>query len=427
MYATEAEDQEALDIAIAMSLSQQEQSGKGGPPTALPILQGMQGTPVDVEMAGVSPHSSPGTGTGGQYLLPVTTAVPSDGYGYRNHNPPPPPREEESSWISSFVPMPRLPPDHSRRTYRDDIPHSGSDTPPAMDDWTLAHMLQQMEFEMPEETAEMRRERDEDGDFEEKEYNASSCGRQLTTLSTLICFAQVVMFIAMVSSAGLAPRSENSMIGPSVITLVNWGAKDAALMVYKGQWWRLFTPIMLHGGWLHLLSNVLIQLRVGGYLNLVFTTPKWGAIYLISGTFGNICSCLFLPDSVSVGSSGAVLGMLTAWLVWIVYRWKKVPHEAKGQRNCQLGVVAVAVAVTLAFSFSPFVDYGAHFGGAIMGLLTAAVLLASELDDLRNQCLVRTVALAIACCLWSVSIYYLSILRPSKVMMEYWEDNDQIK
>ena len=105
MYATEAEDQEALDIAIAMSLSQQEQSGKGGPPTALPILQGMQGTPVDVEMAGVSPHSSPGTGTGGQYLLPVTTAVPSDGYGYRNHNPPPPPREEESSWISSFVPM----------------------------------------------------------------------------------------------------------------------------------------------------------------------------------------------------------------------------------------------------------------------------------------------------------------------------------
>ena len=94
-----------------------------------------------------------------------------------------------------------------------------------MDDWTLAHMLQQMEFEMPEETAEMRRERDEDGDFEEKEYNASSCGRQLTTLSTLICFAQVVMFIAMVSSAGLAPRSENSMIGPSVITLVNWGAR----------------------------------------------------------------------------------------------------------------------------------------------------------------------------------------------------------
>ena len=133
-------------------------------------------------------------------------------------------------------------------------------------------------------------------------------------------------------------------------------------------------------GWIHLLSNVLIQLRVGGYLNLVFTTPKWAVIYLLSGIFGNVCSCLLLPDSVSVGSSGAVLGILTAWLVWIVYRWKKVPHEAKGQRNCQLGVVTLAVVVTLAFSFSPFVDYGAHFGGALMGLLLATILLAGELE-----------------------------------------------
>ena len=424
MYnATVAEDQEALDIAIAMSLSQQEQErGRGGPPVPLPVHQGPS---VDVEMATLSsPHTT--LSANGRYLLPVESSVPSDGY-YGHSSDHPTPREE--SWLARLVPMPPLPPERGRTRdiHHDNIPNSGSDTSPAMDDWTLAATLQMMEFEMPEETAEMRRNREVEGDFEEKEYNASSCGRQMTTLSTFICLVQVVIFIAMVSSEGLAPRSQNSMIGPTVITLVHWGAKDAALIVYKGQWWRLFTPIMLHGGWIHLLSNVLIQLRVGGYLNLVFTPLKWGAIYLISGVFGNVCSCLLLPDSVSVGSSGAVLGMLSAWLVWIVYRWKKVPHEAKGQRNCQLGVVAVAVAVTLAFSFSPFVDYGAHFGGALMGFLTAAILLASELDDLRNQRIVRSVTLAIACCLWSVSIYYLSILRPSKSMMEYWEDNDQIK
>ena len=235
----------------------------------------------------------------------------------------------------------------------DNIPSSNSE-PSHLDDWTLAATLQMMEFEMPEETAAMRQNREDDevGDFEEKEYNASSCGRQMTTLSTFICFAQVVVFIAMVSSEGLAPRSENSMIGPSVITLVHWGAKDAALMVYRGQWWRLLTPIMLHGGWIHLLSNVLIQLRVGGYLNLVFTTPKWAVIYLLSGIFGNVCSCLLLPDSVSVGSSGAVLGILTAWLVWIVYRWKKYRTRRKAAQptrssnfgcSCDLGIFIFAI------------------------------------------------------------------------------------
>lgn len=33
------------------------------------------------------------------------------------------------------------------------------------------------------------------------------------------------------------------------------------------------------------------------------------------------CSCIVLPNSVGVGSSGAVLGMLASWIVWIVFRW----------------------------------------------------------------------------------------------------------
>ena len=78
---------------------------------------------------------------------------------------------------------------------------------------------------------------------------------------------------------------------------------------------------MLHAGVMHIITNVFIQLRVGGYLNLVFGTFEWLTIYFASGIFGNICSCIFLSDSVGVGSSGAVLGMLCSWLVWIVFRW----------------------------------------------------------------------------------------------------------
>ena len=86
MYdATEAENQEALDIAIAMSLSQQEQErGKGVPPTALPIHQG---PPVDVEMVRLSsPHTT--SSPSGHYLLPVRSSAPSDGYGvYHSDHP----------------------------------------------------------------------------------------------------------------------------------------------------------------------------------------------------------------------------------------------------------------------------------------------------------------------------------------------------
>lgn len=32
-------------------------------------------------------------------------------------------------------------------------------------------------------------------------------------------------------------------------------------------------------------------------------------------------SCLFIPDAVGVGSSGALMGLLGSWVVFIIIRW----------------------------------------------------------------------------------------------------------
>jgi len=37
--------------------------------------------------------------------------------------------------------------------------------------------------------------------------------------------------------------------------------------------------------------------------------------------FSSPRSCIFLPGTVGVGSSGAVMGMLSSWVVWIIFRW----------------------------------------------------------------------------------------------------------
>ena len=70
--------------------------------------------------------------------------------------------------------------------------------------------------------------------------------------------------------------------------MVRFGAKESALIVDKNQWWRLISSIMLHAGFLHIIPNVAIQLRIGGYLNLIYGTPKWMWIYFVSGIFGEM-------------------------------------------------------------------------------------------------------------------------------------------
>jgi hypothetical protein len=83
-----------------------------------------------------------------------------------------------------------------------------------MDDFTLARALQAMEFEIAGETLDR-------GDFDEKEYRASSCKRQLLTISTLILLTQIGLLVAMVQDDGYAPKAENPLIGPPATTMVN--------------------------------------------------------------------------------------------------------------------------------------------------------------------------------------------------------------
>eukprot|EP01035_Chromulina_nebulosa_P009149 gene9149-12356_t len=84
------------------------------------------------------------------------------------------------------------------------------------DDWIFARALQAMEFEISNEMImEEGYEEGEDGDFNQKEYQASrSCKTQLLTLSAFLCVLQIGVMIATIQMGGYASQKENPMIGP---------------------------------------------------------------------------------------------------------------------------------------------------------------------------------------------------------------------
>ena len=56
--------------------------------------------------------------------------------------------------------------------------------------------------------------------------------------------------------------------------VLQFGAKDNGL-IRHGQWWRLITPIFLHGGWLHLLVNGFSLYRLGGSMERIYGPKKY--------------------------------------------------------------------------------------------------------------------------------------------------------
>lgn len=73
--------------------------------------------------------------------------------------------------------------------------------------------------------------------------------------------------------------------------------------------YRLITPVFLHGGLVHLFTNLYSLNNVGPDVEKLFGPGRFLATYLVSGITGNLFSALQSPNP-SLGASGAVFGIM---------------------------------------------------------------------------------------------------------------------
>ena len=132
----------------------------------------------------------------------------------------------------------------------------------------------------------------------------------------------------------------------------------------QGQYWRLFTVALVHGGFFHLGFNLYALHILGTPVEQFFGRTRYIIILLVSLFFGSLASALFNnPYIASVGASGMVFGLFGA-LALISAR---VGVEWRGI----IGIVLINF--TLGFIIGG-VDWRAHVGGLLGGTLTTLIL-----------------------------------------------------
>jgi rhomboid family protein len=79
----------------------------------------------------------------------------------------------------------------------------------------------------------------------------------------------------------------------------------------------LITSMFLHGGWLHLLGNMLFLWVFGQNVEDAFGHVYYLLFYLVCGVLANLAQVMIAPASTvpSLGASGAIAGVLGAYLV----------------------------------------------------------------------------------------------------------------
>lgn len=134
--------------------------------------------------------------------------------------------------------------------------------------------------------------------------------------------------------------------------------------IEAGQYWRLITPIFLHGGIMHLAVNSYFMFRIAPRLEKTFGTPRFAAIYFLSGLGASLFSFVLNPNVPSVGASGALFGIFTAWIP-VLYRNKDVMRNTKQA----IRSIVEVLGINLLIGLLPGIDNSAHMGGLVTGLV----------------------------------------------------------
>jgi membrane associated rhomboid family serine protease len=195
--------------------------------------------------------------------------------------------------------------------------------------------------------------------------------------------ACVLIFLWQVSLGTDAHNRVVYALGSIPAVLFGHRELDPGLVVVPA-WATVFTSMFLHGGWMHLIGNMLFLWIFGNNVEDVMGHGRFIVFYLLCGVAAAMAQALPDPQAVlpMIGASGAISGVLGAYLLLF-------PH-ARVLVGIPLGFLIYTVYMPAAFVLVLWfglqllnswlagdreggVAFGAHIGGFLAGMLLIPV------------------------------------------------------
>jgi membrane associated rhomboid family serine protease len=156
------------------------------------------------------------------------------------------------------------------------------------------------------------------------------------------------------------------------------GLKPSA--VRAGEWWRLLSAALLHGGVLHFYMNWMAFESFATRIELATHRVYVPLVFLVSTIYGNLASVVLRGDDrISVGASGGILG-LVGFLLIIARRQRA--HLPPGFTRMTAEVIALTALIGI-IGYE-LIDNAAHAGGLMAGLILGLALVPERLAGADN-------------------------------------------
>jgi len=156
--------------------------------------------------------------------------------------------------------------------------------------------------------------------------------------------------------------------------LISYGAFQAGKIKNHYQYHRFISSMFLHNSMAHMGSNCLSLFFLGFRIeNEVNNKLYFFLLYMIAGLIGNFNSIIFNTNSISVGASGAIIGLCGNWVIYFLLNYKNMTER----KRYSYGTMFLFLFINL---FSGLAEGGeninmaSHIGGFIGGFCVSIIL-----------------------------------------------------
>jgi membrane associated rhomboid family serine protease len=190
------------------------------------------------------------------------------------------------------------------------------------------------------------------------------------------------------------------LLWPSQQTLLDIGGNQG-LLTLSGQYWRLLTSMFVHVGIFHLGLNMFSLWCVGPTAESLFGWRMFLLIYFFSGIIGALTSTMHDPLQLSVGASGAILGVFGSLVAFLFVQRDKYPRSTVNYYAAL--AVGLFTAVVFYGFISPGIDTFAHVAGFLAGIFAGLLLARLDVSERRRMIFaIPIMALMIGLWYWCV-------------------------
>ncbi len=142
--------------------------------------------------------------------------------------------------------------------------------------------------------------------------------------------------------------------------------------VFQGEWWRIITANFLHFGWFHFATNMLGLIFIGRIAEFILGRIFFSFIYFAAGTGSLLIFTLLarrnqLLDTMLVGASAAIMGLIGAILAFYVRDWLRNRSQF-ALRRILLLLIILGIQFFVDYH-TPQVSLLAHISGFVLGFI----------------------------------------------------------